>query len=856
MKNRFKSHLAVMLVLLLMFTSVPFSFADSVSHSLNEDNTVSASYDSETMKLVISGHGSIDPTRWREFVYDEITAASYLFRGFRGRVSDVEIIATDGLKIKLPEDSSYFFHYIKGNVSGLANLDTSDVKIMAEMFAYSDEFNAPIDSWDTSNVTDMREMFYGAHKFNQPLNSWNVDKVQDMSSMFYSALDFNQPLNQWNTSSVENMSSMFFAAKSFNQPLDRWDVSSVGDMTMMFAGATSFNQPLNSWDFSSLESAYSMLQEATAYNQSVNWTFSKIPYISSMFFNATAFEQAVTLNFESALSDEDRLDLSLVFANTGVKSVTINGSALEGELPFLSCPKLAYLEIEDFATELDFAEEDGEPLSMVPSFFEEGKIYTLNTERLFADDYTVEVVGGEKQDKSYDAPTEFDEDTHYKVYLQQLIDLDSCTLAPIDDQVHTGEAIVPNFLLTDDGYILEAGVDYDIVAQQNNIEVGQASLTLRGTEKIYTGEKTVSFNIVSTDGGGDDNGGDDGTPDANAPLNITKRYVVGATMTDVINLMPLLPAGADLANATIEAQNNDNGILQSTTAGAITVDEAGIVQYQLSGQGDVGDSATATLELTLANHTPALLTVELNITLIADPATSEDDDDDEEAGEWIVVGDTTGDDADTQQNETQEEVSSPEANAEAEQPTVQEATETRFSDVPASSWYDDAVQFVVQKGLMKGVSATLFKPQLELSRAMLVTMLYRMSGAIDGGAGARFSDVVADSWYSAAVNWADGQRVARGFGDGTFRPNQLLTREQLVLMLYRYAALRQYSMTLYENLDRFSDRAEIAPYALDAMRWAVQNDIIKGTGITTLSPKAITTRAQMATIMMRFAAVK
>ncbi len=181
---------------------------------------------------------------------------------------------------------------------------------------------------------------------------------------------------------------------------------------------------------------------------------------------------------------------------------------------------------------------------------------------------------------------------------------------------------------------------------------------------------------------------------------------------------------------------------------------------------------------------------------------------------------------------------------------VEETAENPFMDVAENAWYKAAVDYVHSAGLMNGISNAAFGPDITTTRGMIVTILYRMENppAVSGVAG--FIDVAADQYYTDAVAWASANGIVGGYGNGTFGPNDPITREQLVTMLWRYAGSPESSYAL----DSFQDQGEVSGYAATAMAWAVEHGIVSGTSATTLSPADISTRAQLAAILMRFCA--
>ena len=175
--------------------------------------------------------------------------------------------------------------------------------------------------------------------------------------------------------------------------------------------------------------------------------------------------------------------------------------------------------------------------------------------------------------------------------------------------------------------------------------------------------------------------------------------------------------------------------------------------------------------------------------------------------------------------------------------------DTRFDDVAKSAWYYKAVEYVAENGIMSGVSAREFAPNAGFSRAMLAQTLYAMSGKPTVKAEGTFADVAANAWYADAVNWAAEKGYVSGVGDGEFAPDASITREQMALILYRYAGSPDASgMVLRE----FADGDSVSAYAVDAIRWAVHEGLISGMENNTLAPQGTATRAQVAQILMNF----
>lgn len=174
-----------------------------------------------------------------------------------------------------------------------------------------------------------------------------------------------------------------------------------------------------------------------------------------------------------------------------------------------------------------------------------------------------------------------------------------------------------------------------------------------------------------------------------------------------------------------------------------------------------------------------------------------------------------------------------------------------FTDVN-NHWAYSAIKRVYNRGLMLGVSDTRFAPNQALSRAMLVTVLYRLADEPDVTADNPFTDVPAGQWYTNAVIWAAANGIVSGFGDGTFRPNEPATRAQAAVMLCGYAKLAGRDTTQHADLSAYADAAEIPSWALAEMQWANAAQLIRGRSDTILAPNAGTTRAEMAKILSTF----
>ena len=185
-----------------------------------------------------------------------------------------------------------------------------------------------------------------------------------------------------------------------------------------------------------------------------------------------------------------------------------------------------------------------------------------------------------------------------------------------------------------------------------------------------------------------------------------------------------------------------------------------------------------------------------------------------------------------------------------------------MTDVSTKDWFYDSIKFVLERGLMVGTSDSSFGPNLNTSRAMIVTILHRLEGTPEAGGGG-FNDVAAGNWYSEATGWAAENSIISGYSNGRFGPNDNITREQLCVILYNYAKFKGYIDDINDQdkgadskmsavLDKFSDNGNVSSWAVEPMKWAVEAGLIMGVNDDKLDPAGTATRAQLAAILQRF----
>lgn len=178
-------------------------------------------------------------------------------------------------------------------------------------------------------------------------------------------------------------------------------------------------------------------------------------------------------------------------------------------------------------------------------------------------------------------------------------------------------------------------------------------------------------------------------------------------------------------------------------------------------------------------------------------------------------------------------------------------TEVPFDDVRTTDWFYDTVQYVYDEGLMAGTGDRIFSPQQTTTRGMIVTILHRMAGSPEAE-GQDFTDVDPDAWYAPAIRWSIESGVGAGYGGGLFGPDDAITREQMASFLYRYAELKEYDVSAVGDLDDFADASAVSDWAEDVMSWAVGAELFAGRDNNQLAPQGLTTRAEAATILMRY----
>ena len=174
-----------------------------------------------------------------------------------------------------------------------------------------------------------------------------------------------------------------------------------------------------------------------------------------------------------------------------------------------------------------------------------------------------------------------------------------------------------------------------------------------------------------------------------------------------------------------------------------------------------------------------------------------------------------------------------------------------FDDVPEDEWFYDGVRYVSDHGIMTGTCDLTFSPDMNTTRGMIVTILYKIEGRPETE-GTQFSDVKSSRYYAKPILWAKEHGIVSGYPDGTFRPELDISRQQLAVILYQYAAYKEIDTSGTADLSSYKDTSAISDYAVKPLQWMVGNDLLSGMPGKRIAPSSKATRAQLAVILMQF----
>lgn len=346
-----------------------------------------------------------------------------------------------------------------------------------------------------------------------------------------------------------------------------------------------------------------------------------------------------------------------------------------------------------------------------------------------------------------------------------------------------------------------------------------------------------------------------------APANATKfKYASGTEIADdaKLNDVETLPENRQGVAFYLNAQNKDTRTItvqwvaegkEASTYGPMTfsVDLSGVAYYQApshGGSGSSGGSASTTYTLTFeTNGGSAISKVTKNKGTTIDLAQYAPTKSGATFEGWYADKGLT------------KKITSVKLDANTTvyaKWTEAPVSGLPFGDVKSADWFYNDVKYVYEKGMMAGTAADVFAPNATTTRAMIVTILYRLEGSPAVIGTSAFVDVPAGQWYTDAVNWAAANQIVKGTSATTFAPNDSITREQMAAILYRYAQYKGYDVTKKADLSGYSDNGQVSAYAKDALAWANAAKLINGVTNTTLAPQGNATRAQVSAILHRF----
>lgn len=343
-----------------------------------------------------------------------------------------------------------------------------------------------------------------------------------------------------------------------------------------------------------------------------------------------------------------------------------------------------------------------------------------------------------------------------------------------------------------------------------------------------------------------------------APANATKfKYASGTEIADdaKLNDVETLPENRQGVAFYLNAQNKDTRTItvqwvaegEEATTMTFSVDLSGVAYYQApshGGSGSSGGSASTTYTLTFeTNGGSAISKVTKNKGTTIDLAQYAPTKSGATFEGWYADKGLT------------KKITSVKLDANTTvyaKWTEAPVSGLPFGDVKSADWFYNDVKYVYEKGMMAGTAADVFAPNATTTRAMIVTILYRLEGSPAVTGTSSFVDVPAGQWYTDAVNWAAANQIVKGTSATTFAPNDSITREQMAAILYRYAQYKGYDVTKKADLSGYSDNGQVSAYAKDALAWANAAKLINGVTNTTLAPQGNATRAQVSAILHRF----
>ena len=355
----------------------------------------------------------------------------------------------------------------------------------------------------------------------------------------------------------------------------------------------------------------------------------------------------------------------------------------------------------------------------------------------------------------------------------------------------------------------------------------------------------------------------------NISLYVNRSIKLTATVTPADATGSVVWRSSNENVATVDQDGNVTAIAKGTAIiTAAAVDGSGVSatcdvtvkRKSSSSSSSGGGSSVSSSDITVENSKHGEVTVNKDSAAKGDKVTITVKPDDGYVLDKLTVKDENGDKIKVEEGTNGKYTfTMPEGDVSITAEFVKEATEEvteettlNFVDVSSSDWFYPGVKYVVEHKIMSGISDVQFGPGVELTRGMMVQMLYNLEGRPAAEGANAFTDVAAGQWYTDAVVWATGEKIVSGMGDNLFAPNEKITREQMVVMLYNYAKYLGMDTAAAADMTQFTDGAKVSAWALDAVRWAVAEGYLSGMGNGTLAPQGTATRAEIASVFMRF----
>ncbi len=821
----------------------------------------------------------------------------------------------NGQKIQFPEDCSSLFAYFDQQIyfedNGESQVDTSKVNDMNRMFTSCKKFNQKV-NFDTSKVTAMNLMFFGCRKFNQEVN-FDTSKVTNMREMFRSCKEFNQEVD-FDTSKVTNMHAMFGGCEKFNQPVN-FDMSMVNNCFWMFRECENLNKPLQFFlpkevsiaAFIKNTSNLEQLEVEGNINNVIELAYGvkKLKSLKVIAGKNSTIETLRFLNNESESENLEKLEFRGLEAfelksfgteykvweiddDTGVitlvpdseRAANESFDKFEDSKHYLvqKALKVEYHgngNTSGTVPESQSVPNDGSNLKIA----QQGELKSKDFEfkgwstkaNVFGVDYDNAdkyLPGGELADKNhYNAGVSYSVKSSLDLYAKWLGTIS------FDANLKEGESLVDGTTAPKD---IRGWINQYLKIQETDL-----------SKKDSKGEYGILFWSTNKNGTGENYGKEYGSrayglrknhgsitlygqwrPKVTFDLNYdgSPENKKNRTNYDYLVKKPTDPSktGAKFLGWYKEKEYITKWDFEKNKATEPITLYAKWQQdeYKVTFKANGGSPSDQEITVPKAKKIPSdkipslkrkgykfivwcedkkLKTpwdfknnnVDRNITLYA---------------KWKKVSSGGGGGAtyhkpDLKTTEIEKEWNS--KNNEVEKEWI-------FDDVLENEWYHDAVYDVAKKGLMKGTREKTFEPKAVTTRAMIITTLFRLSKDPKVEYKHDFPDVPEGMWYTDAVKWGLKNKIILGYKEGNFGPDDTMTREQLVAVIYRYSKYKGYDTVARTNLKVFNDEKEMDDYAIEPFEWVVSTGLIKGVGDNMLAPKDGTIRAELAMLLSRY----